>query len=242
LILLFSSPWPKRKFGETGGAVSAEYEDAVILTALSQILLFFLGSLLRFHTLVQDIVLQTLCNSGLGFMVLLMARLFAIHPALPVAVSVPLLLALLGLLGISSGKGKDELALAPPSSQEEDPTAAEPLISAALSLTPPAPLTEQQLIPSSPPSEVETPPLATVEEGEPVGSGSGSDAETNQTSAKAGEEQCMWSDDDDEEEAAEMARLRDDSSGSDESKDSDDSSGDWGDVQQVVRVTRTDSW
>jgi hypothetical protein len=194
--------------------------------------------LLRFHTLVQDIVLQTLCNSGLGFLVLLMVRLFAIHPALPVAVAVSLLLALVGLLRISSGNGKDELALEPPSSLEEDPpTAAEPLSPAALSLTPLAPLTEQQppLIPSSPPSEVETLPLATVEEGEPVGSGSGSDDETNQTSAKAGEEQCIWSDDD-EEEAAEMDR-RLEGSDSDESKDSDNSDGDWGDVQ-VVRVTR----
>jgi hypothetical protein len=48
----------------------------------------------------------------------------------------------------------------------------------------------------------------------------------------------MWSVDDD----AEMAHLSDDSRGSDESKDSDGRSGDWGDVQQVVRVTRTDSW
>jgi hypothetical protein len=114
LILLFSTPWPKKKFGETGGALYAEYEDAVILTALSRILLFFLGSLLRFHTLVQDIVLQTLCNSGLGFLVLLMVRLFAIHPALPVAVGASLLLALVGLLRISSGKGKDELPPSPP--------------------------------------------------------------------------------------------------------------------------------
>jgi hypothetical protein len=127
--------------------------------------------------------------------------------------------------------------------------------------TPALPTEQQPLIHSSPPSEAETPPLATVEEGEPVGGGSGCDDETNQTSAKAGEEQCMS---DDDEEAAEMARLlegsdsdeskdsddrsgsdepkySDDSSGSDVPKYSDDSSGDWGDVQ-VVPVTRTDSW
>jgi hypothetical protein len=238
LILQFSTPWPKRKFGETGGAVSAEYEDAVILTALSQILLYFLGLLLRFHTLVQDIVLQTICNSGLGLLIVWMIRLFAIHPALPVGVGVSLLLALVGLLRIFSGKGKEELARL--SSLEEDPpTAAEPLNPTALSSTPLALITEQQppLVQSS---EVETPPVATVEEGAPVGSVSGSDDETNQTSAKTGEEQCMWSDDDDEE-AAEMARLSDDSRGSYESKDSDSRSSDWRDVQ-VVRVTRTDSW
>jgi hypothetical protein len=242
LILLYSSPWPKRRFGETGGAVSIEYEQAVILTALSRILLYFLGSLLRFPTLVQDIVLQTLCNSGLGFVVLLTVRLFAIHPALPVAVGVSLLLALVGLLRISSGKSKDE---------EDHPVAAEPLNPAALSATPRTLPTERP--PLSPPSEVET-PLLRVEEGVPVGSGS--DDETNQTSASAGEEQCGWNDDD-KEDAAEMARLLEssgsdesnsdssgsdeskdsnDSSGSDESKDSDDSSGDWDDVHQ------TDSW
>jgi hypothetical protein len=262
LILLYSSPWPKRRFGETGG-VSIEYEQAVILTALSRILLYFLGSLLRFPTLVQDIVLQTLCNSGLGFVVLLTVRLFAIHPALPVAVAVSLVLALVGLFRISLGKGKNE---------EDPPTAAEPLNPAALSATPPALSTE--LPPLSPPSEVETPPLATVEEAAPVGSGSsgrgnGSDDETNQTSATAGEEQYRWNDDD-KEDAAEIGRFlessgsdesnSDDNSGSDESKDSDDSSdsdeskdsddssgsdeskgsndsnGDWDNVQQ------TDSW
>jgi hypothetical protein len=194
--------------------------------------------LLHFHTLVQDILVQTLCNSGLGLLIVWMIQLFAIHPALPVAVGVSLLLALVGLLRIFSGKGKEELARL--SSLEEDPpTAAEPLNPTALSSTPLALITEQQppLVQSS---EVETPPVATVEEGAPVGSVSGSDDETNQTSAKTGEEQCMWSDDDDEE-AAEMARLSDDSRGSYESKDSDSRSSDWRDVQ-VVRVTRTDSW
>jgi hypothetical protein len=54
LILQFTTPWPKRKFGKKEAEVSAEYEQAVILTALSRIVVFFLGSLLRFHTLTQD--------------------------------------------------------------------------------------------------------------------------------------------------------------------------------------------
>jgi hypothetical protein len=237
LILLFSTPWPKRKFGDTGGPVSREYEQSVIVPALSRILLFFLGSLLRFHTLVQDIVLQTLCNSGLGFLVLSMVRLFAMHPALPVAVGVSLLLALYGLLRISSGKGKDELA--PLSSMQGDPlTDAEPLNPAAISSTPLTLLTEQQPhMTFSPPSEVETSSLATVEE--VLASVSHND--TFQTLANSGEERGMWSDDD-EEEALEIAEgSSSSSSDSDESVESDDSSGDWGDVHVVV-VTRTDSW
>jgi hypothetical protein len=107
LILKFSSPWPKRRFGETGGAVSTEYEQAVILTALSRILLYFLGSLLHFHTLVQDILLQTVCNSGLGLLVVWMIQLFAIHPALPAAVGLSFLLLFGWLSKIFSRKNNE---------------------------------------------------------------------------------------------------------------------------------------
>jgi hypothetical protein len=119
LILLFKTPCPKRKFGEKGAAVSREYEQALILTALSRILLFFLGSLLHFHTLVQDIFLQTVCNSGFGIVGLWLIRLFAIHPVLPVAVSVMLLLLLAWLLRLCSSMGKNELVSITPSHLEE---------------------------------------------------------------------------------------------------------------------------
>jgi hypothetical protein len=103
LILKFSTPWPKRKFGGEEAKVSTEYEQAVILTALSRILLYFLGSLLHLHTVVQDIFLQTVCNSGLGVLGMWMIRLFATHPALPVAVGMGLLLVLGYFVRISSG-------------------------------------------------------------------------------------------------------------------------------------------
>jgi hypothetical protein len=77
----------------------------VILAALSQILLYFLRSLLRFNTLVQDIILQTVCNSGLGFLVLWMIPLFALHPLLPLAVLVSVSLLVI-LSCLASGKVK----------------------------------------------------------------------------------------------------------------------------------------
>jgi hypothetical protein len=118
LIVMFRTHWPKKKFGEKEDEVATEYEQAVILTALSRIFLYFLGSLLRFHTLVQDIIIQTLCNSGLGFLSVWMIALFAIHPALPVAVVVIMLLVLgylVRVLGRTNKIGESLAAVAPTS-------------------------------------------------------------------------------------------------------------------------------
>jgi hypothetical protein len=102
LILQFSTPWPKRKFGAKAGEVAAEYDQSIALSAVGRILLYFLGSLLRFHTLVQDILIQTVCNTGLGFLGVWLIHLFAISPALPVCVIVMLVLLLYWLLRIFS--------------------------------------------------------------------------------------------------------------------------------------------
>jgi hypothetical protein len=110
LILYFTTLWPKRKFGVKQAKVSTEYEQAVILTALSRILLYFLGSLLRFHTLVQDIFLQTVCNSGLALLGFWMIHLFNIHPALPVAVLTLFVLAFYALLRLISNRADEILS------------------------------------------------------------------------------------------------------------------------------------
>jgi hypothetical protein len=122
LILQFSTPWPKRKFGAKAGAVATEYDQSIILTALSRILLYFFGSLLRFHSLVQDIVLQTLCNSGLGVLGVWLIRLFGVHPALPVAVLVGLVAMLYSLLKVLSIRDKElrsRLALVVPDQPQD---------------------------------------------------------------------------------------------------------------------------
>jgi hypothetical protein len=79
LILQFSTPWPKQKFGAEEGKVSKEYESDVGLSALSQIALFFLGSFLSCHALVQDLLVQTLCNSTLGYLGVVLLRLSSVR-------------------------------------------------------------------------------------------------------------------------------------------------------------------
>lgn len=79
-ILQFSTPWPKKRFGKEDANISKEYEDDAILTASSQILLYFLTSLLHYHPLFQDIIIQLLSNLGLGAMLLIFIRLVALSP------------------------------------------------------------------------------------------------------------------------------------------------------------------
>lgn len=104
LILQFSTPWPKRKFGKEESQINQEYEDDVILTASSRILLYFLTSLLDYNHLIQDIVIQTVCNSGLGSVVLLFVRLAAFSPWLSVGCAVAFLICISLLLRLWGGK------------------------------------------------------------------------------------------------------------------------------------------
>jgi hypothetical protein len=82
LILEYRTIWPKKSFQTQTAAVSREYDQDIALGAMTQIIIFFLSSLLRFHTLVQDIIVQTVCNSGLGVVCLWMIRLYRINPFL----------------------------------------------------------------------------------------------------------------------------------------------------------------
>jgi hypothetical protein len=106
-ILKFSTPWPKKKFGNAQGEVANEYDQAVILTALSRVLIFFLTPFLHFHVLLQDIIVQTFCTSGFGYLVVWSVQLSAIHPLLPVVPVLVVVLCLCLLLRWSSGDGMD---------------------------------------------------------------------------------------------------------------------------------------
>jgi hypothetical protein len=125
LILKFKTLWPKRRFGHHAAGVAVEYEQAVILTALSRIFLYFLGSFIHFPTLVQDIFIQTVCNTGMGFLGLWMIHLYAIHPALPVAMVLVLILVLGYLLRVLSTRNNEISArlasVAPYKEQEQSP-------------------------------------------------------------------------------------------------------------------------
>jgi hypothetical protein len=109
LVLQFSTPWPKKKFGDDASEVSREYDPAVILTSLSRVLLFFIASLLRYHMLVQDIIVQLVCNSGFAFLILLLIRVARIHPLLPVAFVLALFLAVFLLLRCTMSRGNQEM-------------------------------------------------------------------------------------------------------------------------------------
>jgi hypothetical protein len=133
LILEFNTPWPKKRFGLKKAEVAGEYEQDVVASASSQIAIFFLASLFRCHVLVQDMIVQTLCNSGLGLLAVGMIGLFAIDPVLPVAVVLGLL-ALVGcLLRIASVKHsrlRERLAsvtATKPKARKSDPCSQPPL-------------------------------------------------------------------------------------------------------------------
>jgi hypothetical protein len=97
LILQFHTPWPRKKLGVAEAEVAREYDQAILLTALSRVLLFFLTSLLHYHTLVQDLIIQLVSDSSLGVVVLICIQSAHIHPLLPLAEALVLVLCL-GLL------------------------------------------------------------------------------------------------------------------------------------------------
>jgi hypothetical protein len=94
LVLQFSTPLPRKMFGKEEGKVAKEYEDDVLLSAVAQIMLYFLASLLHYSSLVQDIVIQTVCNGGLGSLCVLLVQLCNTRPWLAVLVVLVLLLCL----------------------------------------------------------------------------------------------------------------------------------------------------
>jgi hypothetical protein len=85
VILQFQTQWPKKKFGMKEAEIASEYEEDIIFNAVQQILLYFLTSLLHFPLCLQDIVIQMICNSGFGYLGILLLRLAHIHPLLPLA-------------------------------------------------------------------------------------------------------------------------------------------------------------
>jgi hypothetical protein len=107
LILQFSTPWPSKRFGTAEVEIESEYEEAVIWNAVSQIILYFLTSFLNCNFLIQDVIIQTVCNTGLGYLIISFIQLASIHPLLPVLGSAMLLLCIFLLLRFLSGKNEE---------------------------------------------------------------------------------------------------------------------------------------
>jgi hypothetical protein len=151
LVLEFSTPWPKKRFGAKKAEVAKEYDQDMLFDAVTQVVVFFLASLLHCHVFVQDMIVQTVCNSGLGLLAVGMIGLFAIHPVLMVAVVVGLLALVGSLLMIASVK-HSELR--------------ERLASVTATKAPPPPTTVPPSAPSLPThQEPQTPSLQSLPEG-----------------------------------------------------------------------------
>ena len=131
LVLQFSTPWPKKKFGAEESEVTHEYDQAVILTALSRVLLYFVASLLRCHMLIQDIILQLVCNSGFASLIFLFIQAARIHPLLPVACVIALFLVVFLMVRWMSRRSEDMVTIL-----RRQPSSVLPTPSS----TPPAPL------------------------------------------------------------------------------------------------------
>jgi hypothetical protein len=106
LVLKFSTPWPKKKFGSEETTVTSYYEQDVFWTALSRVLIFFITPFLHLHTLTQDIITQMICNTGIGYLCLSFIRLYQISPLLPLAPVVLVFLCVHFLVRSSKGVGK----------------------------------------------------------------------------------------------------------------------------------------
>lgn len=107
LILQYHTLWPTQRFAESKSELAREYDQDVIITAASRILLYFITSLLQFHTLVQDILVQLLCNSGFASLCLLLTSLWRIHPAIPLSILLALFLLLAFSLRWLSSRNSD---------------------------------------------------------------------------------------------------------------------------------------
>jgi hypothetical protein len=85
LILQFRTPWPKKSFKREKKQVTKTYQRrySFLIQAVSRVLIFFISGLIHFPSVVQDLVIQVGANSGLGYVVLLMLRLYLISPLLP---------------------------------------------------------------------------------------------------------------------------------------------------------------
>ena len=86
MILHFKSTFPTKKLvvEEQYKSLSEQYDDSAVLSALFNILTYYITSLLSFHHLFQEIVIQLVLNSGVGYVWITMYRLYKIQPLLPV--------------------------------------------------------------------------------------------------------------------------------------------------------------
>lgn len=109
IILSFQSPWPPGSFKKVTASVRSVYERrySFISQAVSRIAIFFLASLLHLPQIAQDALIQMTSSSGLGYIILMLIRLYSINPFL---VGVPILaLALFIHFGVNSSIKSEQI-------------------------------------------------------------------------------------------------------------------------------------
>jgi hypothetical protein len=86
MILGFKTPWPKKSLKQSKSSVSREYDEAILLTALSRVLMFIVMKLFEMPVMVLDSVVQMMWNGGMGSLMLLMIRLYEVNEYLPLVI------------------------------------------------------------------------------------------------------------------------------------------------------------
>ncbi len=108
MILAFQTPWPKRSYQHVQD-VSKKYDRkfAALSRSFSMVVLFFLSSLLSVPISVQDMIIQMVSTTAMGYTLLLHLQLYQIFPIL---VLIPALF-IAGLLHflIQSNKAKQRI-------------------------------------------------------------------------------------------------------------------------------------
>lgn len=84
LLLEFTSPWPKKKYGEIEMQVADYYEQTILLSHIGRIFLYFICYLFQYHQLIQDIIIQFMLNSSFGLFIYFIFQLYQIQSFLPI--------------------------------------------------------------------------------------------------------------------------------------------------------------
>jgi hypothetical protein len=111
LILNFSTPWPNRTFSLSTRNLSKAYsrKSAFFMQSASRVILYLLVGLVNIPSAAQDVIVQLFIVSGMGYVMILLVRLYEYSPALVV---VPIVGgALLVYLAVSTGRYRESEAL-----------------------------------------------------------------------------------------------------------------------------------
>lgn len=108
-ILAFSTPYPTSSFRTVKADVQSSYQKRLGFFSqfISRVMIFLLTSLLHFSAPVQDSIIELCSISGLGYIMMLAVRLFTIHPLLPFASL--LVIIVIVHFGVSSNKYSKKL-------------------------------------------------------------------------------------------------------------------------------------